>query len=167
VVDPASVTLPVIAAGLVGAIAWDLITWWGGIPTSSSHALVGGYAGAAVAYAGFKVLIVNGVIKIGVFIIVAPLLGLVIGFIFMVITYWVFRRATPSRVSGVFRKLQLVSAAAYSLGHGGNDAQKTMGIILAVLVATGQLDKKAPDPLWVVRVTRRWGSGRWRAVGAS
>jgi len=150
VVDPTAVTLPVIAAGLVGAITWNLITWYGGIPSSSSHALVGGYAGAAVAYAGFKVLVVGGLIKIGIFIILAPLLGMVIGFIFMVITYWVFRRATPSRVSGIFRKLQIVSAAAYSLGHGGNDAQKTMGIILAVLVASGQLDKKAPDPLWVV-----------------
>ncbi|MBI3325470.1 MAG: inorganic phosphate transporter, partial [Nitrospinae bacterium] len=127
VVDPGSVTLAVITAGLVGAIAWDLITWYGGIPTSSSHALVGGFAGAAVAHAGLSVLIVDGVVKIGVFIILAPMLGMLIGFIFMMITYWIFRNSSPARVNGLFRKLQLLSAAAYSLGHGGNDAQKTMG----------------------------------------
>ncbi|MBI2932160.1 MAG: inorganic phosphate transporter [Planctomycetes bacterium] len=150
VVAPESVGLPVVTAGLVGAIVWDLITWWGGIPTSSSHALVGGYAGAAVAFAGFKVLIVSGLVTIGIFIFLAPIIGMVIGALFMSLTYRIFRRVTPGRVTGLFRKLQLVSAAAYSLGHGGNDAQKTMGIILAVLVTTGMLHKDAPTPLWVV-----------------
>jgi len=150
VVDPSSVTVAVLAAGLVGAIVWDLVTWWLGIPTSSSHALVGGFAGAAVAHAGWGTLIMPGLVKIGIFIIVAPVLGMAMGFVFMVITYWVFRRATPSGVSGMFRRLQLLSSAAYSLGHGGNDAQKTMGIILAVLIAGGILEKGADVPLWVV-----------------
>jgi len=150
VVDPSSVTVAVLAAGLVGAIAWDLVTWWLGIPTSSSHALVGGFAGAAVAHAGWGSLILPGLTKIGLFIIVAPVLGMAMGFVFMVITYWVFRKATPSGVSGLFRRLQLLSSAAYSLGHGGNDAQKTMGIILAVLIAGGFADKASDVPLWVV-----------------
>ena len=107
VVDPSSVTVAVLAAGLIGAIVWDLITWWLGIPTSSSHALVGGFAGAAVAHAGWGVLIVPGLTKIAVFIIVAPVLGMAMGFVFMVITYWGFRRATPSGCSGLFERLQL------------------------------------------------------------
>jgi hypothetical protein len=119
----------VILAALVGAIAWDLITWYWGLPTSSSHALIGGFAGAAVAKAGVGSLIAAGLIKIGVFMILAPLLGLVIGFLMMFSTVWTFRRATPGRVDWLFRRAQLVSAAAYSLGHGTNDAQKTMGII--------------------------------------
>src|SRR5687767_9728714 len=113
------VTLPIITAGLVGAIVWDLITWYGGIPTSSSHALVGGFAGAAVAAAGFGALVMSGLLKIGVFILVAPLMGLTCGFVIMVATYWLFRKASPHKVGGLFRKLQFVSAAAYSLGHGG------------------------------------------------
>ena len=136
VVHPAYVTIPIVAAGLVGAIVWDLITWWVGIPTSSSHALVGGYAGAACAAAGPHALVSAGLLKIGAFIVIAPLIGMVIGYLFMVATYWVFRRWTPARVGKTFRRLQLLSAAAYSLGHGGNDAQKTMGIIFAVLLAS-------------------------------
>jgi PiT family inorganic phosphate transporter len=150
VVDPSMVTVPVIAAGLFGAIVWDLLTWHWGIPTSSSHALVGGFAGAAVAHAGPGALKAPGLIKIGAFIVIAPVLGMAMGFVFMVATYWIFRRATPQGVSGLFRKLQLLSSAAYSLGHGGNDAQKTMGIILAVLIAGGYLGKDAGVPLWVV-----------------
>ncbi|MBI4587061.1 MAG: inorganic phosphate transporter [Planctomycetes bacterium] len=150
VVDPGGVTTYVICAGLIGAIAWDLITWYAGIPTSSSHALVGGFAGAAAAHAGFQVLMVPGLVKIGVFILLAPLLGLAIGFLLMLATLWVFRGAHPSWVSRLFKNLQLVSAAAYSLGHGGNDAQKTMGIILAVLIAAGKLDQTAAVPFWVV-----------------
>lgn len=150
VIDPGSVTLQVVTAGLVGAIVWDLVTWYFGIPTSSSHALVGGFAGAAIAHAGTKVLIPGGLAKIGYFIILAPLIGMSIGFLFMIITYWVFRKKAPARVSGLFRRLQLISAAAYSLGHGGNDAQKTMGIILVVLIASKQLPVKADVPLWVV-----------------
>ncbi len=150
VVDPQFVTLAVVCSGLVGAIAWDLITWWWGLPTSSSHALVGGFSGAAVMHAGWGALITKGLVKIGIFILLAPILGLVVGFVFMVATYWIFRRSTPSAVTGLFKKLQLVSAAAYSLGHGGNDAQKTMGIILITLIAAGYLDAKADVPLWVV-----------------
>jgi inorganic phosphate transporter, PiT family len=150
VVDPFTVTLPVIAAGLVGAIVWDLVTWYAGIPSSSSHALVGGFAGAALVHAGPGSLIWPSLIKIMVFILLAPLFGLVMGFLFMTATYWLCRNTAPSRVSGLFRKLQLVSAAAYSLGHGGNDAQKTMGIILAVLIASGRVAVDADVPLWVV-----------------
>ena len=169
VVDPQVVTIAVVCSGLVGAIAWDLITWWWGLPTSSSHALVGGFAGAAVMHAGWGALIVKGLVKIGIFIVLAPVIGLAIGFVFMVATYWMFRRSTPSAVSGLFKKLQLVSAAAYSLGHGGNDAQKTMGIILITLIAGGYLDAKADVPLWVVlscHVAMGLGTlaGGWRIV---
>jgi PiT family inorganic phosphate transporter len=150
VVDPASVTLPVVTAGLVGAIVWDLVTWWYGIPSSSSHALVGGVAGAAVAHAGLGVLIPSGLGRIGVFLLVAPLLGLTLGFLFMVATYWAFRHSHFLSVSRLFRRLQFVSAAAYSLGHGGNDAQKTMGILLLVLIASGRLAPDAEVPLWIV-----------------
>ncbi len=150
VVNTDAITLPVVTAGLVGAIAWNLITWYYGIPSSSSHALVGGYAGAAFAHAGIGALVLPGLGKIGIFIILAPVLGMAIGFVFMLITYWVFRNAVLSRVTGLFRKLQFVSAAAYSLGHGGNDAQKTMGIILAILIASGKIEKSAAVPLWVV-----------------
>lgn len=150
VVDPGTVTIPVIAAALVGAIAWDLITWYGGLPTSSSHALVGGLVGAGVAHAGFKVLITGGLIKIGLFIILAPLLGMVMGFILMAVVHRLFWDWNFARGSRLFRTLQLVSAAAYSLGHGGNDAQKTMGVILVTLIAGGFLDAQAEVPLWVV-----------------
>lgn len=150
IVDPTSVTVQVIAAALVGAIAWDLLTWYYGIPTSSSHALVGGLAGAAVLHGGLGVVIVEGIVKVSVFIVLAPLIGLVMGFFFMLAVYWLFRRSTPAKVSGLFRVLQLFSAAAYSLGHGGNDAQKTMGIILAVLIAGNLASPDAEVPLWVV-----------------
>ena len=150
VVQPDAITLPVVTAGLVGAIVWDLLTWWAGLPTSSSHALVAGFAGAAVSSAGSGGLVVWGLVKIGLFIFVAPVLGMAMGWLLMVLTYWLFRAASPTRVSGLFRRLQLVSAAAYSLGHGGNDAQKTMGIILAVLIATKSLGAQADVPLWVV-----------------
>lgn len=150
VVDPAAATLPVVTAGLVGAVAWDLITWYAGLPTSSSHALVGGFAGAAITCAGPQAVVVSSLLKIMVFIILAPLLGMLGGFVLMVLTLWVFRRASLGLVRNLFRRLQLLSAAAYSLGHGGNDAQKTMGIILAVLIASGLADPKADVPFWVV-----------------
>ena len=167
VVAPGAITLAVVSAGLLAAIAWNLITWYYGIPSSSSHALVGGYAGAAVIKGGWSVLNGGGmihdlvtkhvwntkhitIIDIGAFILIAPLLGLLLGFILMVATYWIFRRASPSRVGGVFRKAQLISAAAYSLGHGGNDAQKTAGIIGAVLLAGGYLKPEASIPAWVI-----------------
>ncbi len=131
VVDPT-----VILGGLLGAIIWDLMTWWWGLPTSSSHALVGGYAGAAIAKSGFKAIIAAGWIKTLIFIVLAPLLGLIIAVILTVILSWALRRAAPRPVDKTFRSLQLVSAAAYSLGHGTNDAQKTMGIIVALLVSS-------------------------------
>jgi inorganic phosphate transporter, PiT family len=129
---------------------WNLVTWYGGIPSSSSHALVGGFAGAAIIHAGPDSLVAAGLLKVVIFIFLAPLLGFAMGFVIMVLTYHGFRRSTPRRVSGLFRKLQLVSAAAYSLGHGGNDAQKTMGIILAVLIASGSVPASGEVPFWVV-----------------
>ncbi|MBK7641898.1 MAG: inorganic phosphate transporter [Planctomycetes bacterium] len=150
-VAPEFYTLPVVTGGLVGAIFWNLLTWWRGLPSSSSHALVGGFAGAALAYGGPSALIPSVLLKIGLFIFIAPMLGLVLGWLTMVGTYWAFRHSSPARVSKLFRKLQLVSAAAYSLGHGGNDAQKTIGIIFVVLLASGRLPPDAAGPPdWVV-----------------
>src|SRR6185312_5010251 len=129
------VTAAVIITGLLGAIVWDLLTWWWGLPTSSSHALIGGYAGAAVAKAGFGVIIVSGWTKTLVFIVIAPFMGLLLGLLMMIAVSWLFERKSPRHVDKWFRRLQLLSAAAYSLGHGGNDAQKTMGIIAGALYA--------------------------------
>ena len=162
------IDLRVILAGLLGAIAWDLITWYYGLPTSSSHALMGGYGGAAVAATGFRALIPAGWLKPLVFIVVAPLLGLALGWILMVVNLRIFQNSTPSRVDRWFRKLQLVSAALYSLGHGTNDAQKTMGIIAGVLVTTGYLGEFSV-PFWVVLLCHAaMGlgtlSGGWRIV---
>ncbi len=134
----------VILAGLLGAIGWDLITWWGGLPTSSSHALMGGYAGAAVAKAGFQAIIASGWVKPIVFIVVSPLVGLVLALTLTVALSWALRRSLPRRVDRVFRSLQLVSAALFSLGHGTNDAQKTMGIIVGLLVAEQSLFASFP-----------------------
>jgi inorganic phosphate transporter, PiT family len=150
VVDTAVVDQWVILAGLVGAIVWDLVTWYWGLPTSSSHALIGGFAGAAVVKAGFGGLVVSGLVKIGVFMVLAPLLGFVMGFAVMTLTLLTFRKATPGRVDRIFRRGQLLSAAAYSLGHGTNDAQKTMGIIAALLFTTGHLGPEFYVPFWVV-----------------
>ncbi len=150
VVHPDVVDHWVILAGLLGAIAWDVITWYYGLPTSSSHALIGGFAGAAVVKAGPGSLVVSGLAKIGVFMIVAPVLGFVIGFALMLATVWILRRATPGRVDWIFRRLQLLSAAFYSLGHGTNDAQKTMGIIAVLLFTTGHLGREFYVPFWVV-----------------
>jgi len=150
VVDTAIVDHWVILGGLVGAITWNLITWYYGIPSSSSHALIGGFAGAAVAKAGFGALLLPGLAKILVFIVLAPVLGLALGFALMVATLWVFRRFRPSRVDGLFRRLQLVSAASYSLGHGTNDAQKTMGIIAILLFSGGYIGPEFYVPLWVI-----------------
>ena len=151
VIDPQALSIGVIFAGLLGAIAWNLITFYLGLPSSSSHALVGGMAGAAVAKSGFEVLIGEGIRTIGVFIILSPLLGLALGMILMVGLQWaVHRYQKVDRVNRFFRRGQLVSAAAFSLGHGGNDAQKTMGVILAVLVGAGHLPVGSDVPLWVV-----------------
>src|SRR5437879_8573984 len=134
-VDLAIVDATVILAGLVGAIVWDLITWWLGLPTSSSHALIGGYAGAALAKAGFVAILTAGWIKTLVFIVVAPLMGLTLALALTVALSWLLRRSLPRQVDRRFRVLQLVSAALYSLGHGTNDAQKTMGIVVGLLFA--------------------------------
>ncbi|HEU5196134.1 MAG TPA: inorganic phosphate transporter [Methylomirabilota bacterium] len=150
VVDANVVDQWVILAGLVGAITWDMITWYWGLPTSSSHALIGGFGGAAVAKAGFGSLVAAGLIKIGVFMILAPLIGLTVGFAMMLLNMWTFRNQTPGRVDRIFRRGQLVSAAAYSLGHGTNDAQKTMGIIAVLLFSTGHLGKDFYVPFWVI-----------------
>ena len=127
------VTQYVVIAGLLGAIVWDLLTWWWGLPTSSSHALIGGMAGAAIMRAGWGVIIAAGWTKTLIFIVVAPVMGLVLALTFMVAVSWILRNKPPRRIDAWFRKLQLLSAAAYSLGHGGNDAQKTMGIVASAL----------------------------------
>jgi inorganic phosphate transporter, PiT family len=150
VVDSAVVDHWVILGGLTGAIVWNLITWYYGIPSSSSHALIGGFSGAAVAKAGFGALLPSGLFKIAAFIILAPMLGMILGFSLMTITLWVFRSARPSRVDWIFRRVQLVSAAFYSLGHGTNDAQKTMGIIAILLYSSGHLGPEFYVPFWVV-----------------
>lgn len=141
----------VVFGALVGAIVWNLITWYYGIPSSSSHALIGGLVGAGLAKGGFSALIASGILKTVAFIVISPLLGYVFGSLMMVIVAWVFRRARPSKVDHLFRKLQLVSAGTYSLGHGGNDAQKTIGIIWLLLIATGyaQAGDSTP-PVWVI-----------------
>ena len=150
VVDPAVVTPQLVLAGLTGAIVWNLITWWMGLPSSSSHALVGGFVGSALVAAGPGSVIPEGVIKIAQFIVLSPLIGMVLGFFNMWWVAWVFRRSMPASVDRLFRRLQFVSAAAFSLGHGGNDAQKTMGIITALLYSTGSLSGEFHVPLWVV-----------------
>lgn len=134
-IDISIVTPNVILAGLLGAIVWNLITWWFGLPSSSSHALLGGYAGAAVARAGSGAIIVAGWTKTIIFIFLSPIIGMVAGFLLMTAIYWVFRNVSPRRVDSIFRKVQLASAALFSLSHGANDAQKTMGIIVGLLVS--------------------------------
>jgi PiT family inorganic phosphate transporter len=152
--DPAFVY--VVLAGLLGAIVWDLLTWWWGLPTSSSHALIGGVAGAGVAHAGWSVLRWDKIVKTIQFIPLAPLLGMTLGFLLMLAVYWTLRRWRPATVDRTFRRGQLVSACLYSLGHGGNDAQKTMGIIVALLVAAGMMDPEKtlsltdPSTLWII-----------------
>jgi len=140
----------VILAGLIGAIAWDIVTWYWGLPTSSSHALIGGLAGAAVVKAGFGALVPAGLIKIGVFMVLAPLIGFAVGLGMMVAMFWIFRSVHPGRVDRLFRRLQLLSAGAYSLGHGTNDAQKTMGVIAVLLFSTGRLGPNFYVPVWVI-----------------
>ena len=151
VVRPTVFDNPVIFSGLVGAITWDVITWYFGLPTSSSHALVGGMAGAAVARAGWAALIASGFQKIAVFIVMSPLIGMLLAFTFMTGLFWVFHRYRKvEKLNRGFRRGQLVSAAAYSLGHGANDAQKTMGVILALLIANKVVASTSGVPLWVV-----------------
>ena len=170
----------VILGGLIGAIVWDLITWWGGLPTSSSHALIGGYAGAAVAKAGFTAIIAQGWVKTLVFIVVAPLMGLTLALALTVALSWALRRSLPRKVDRAFRSLQLVSAGLYSLGHGTNDAQKTMGIIVGLLFAARAAFVDFPIralhlttanviPLWVIlsahaAIALGTLAGGWRIV---
>jgi inorganic phosphate transporter, PiT family len=161
------VTQYVVLAGLIGAIVWDVLTWLLGLPTSSSHALIGGYAGAALARAAIVhgwsaapgVIIPNGWTKTLIFIVVAPILGFVLGFSFMVAISWIFQRRSPRQVDRLFRKLQLLSAAAYSLGHGGNDAQKTMGIVAGALYTAGVLSKRDFEA--------NWGTWHWPIILAA
>jgi PiT family inorganic phosphate transporter len=175
-IDVNRVDNTVIFAGLVGAVVWDLVTWWLGLPTSSSHALVGGYAGAAIVKAGFSVLVVRGWIQTLSFILIAPLLGYLLGTFFIIIILNLFRRQTPAAADKFFRRGQLVSAAFYSLGHGTNDAQKTMGIIAGALLTTPVFRHLVTDaqgnleiPFWIVLMAHAaialgTLSGGWRIV---
>ena len=149
-IDPAIVDHHVIFGALVGAIAWNIVTWYYGIPSSSSHALVGGLIGVALAKAGPSALVESGVVKIVAFIFISPLLGMLLGGLTMLLLAWLFRRKTPAWVDSWSRRLQLVSASAYALGHGGNDAQKTIGIIWMLLISAGVTTADQPVPMWVV-----------------
>jgi PiT family inorganic phosphate transporter len=151
IVHVENVDVYIIMAGLLGAIIWNLVTWYLGIPVSSSHALIGGYGGAAVIKLGFGSLILSGWIKIVAFIFIAPLMGLIIGFINMWITTWIVRNQKPRKIDKIFRRLQLISAGFYSFGHGTNDAQKTMGIIVGVLFAAKYIDS-FHIPIWVILI---------------
>ncbi len=167
-IDLSVVTNEVILAGLIGAIAWNLFTWYYGLPVSSSHALIGGYAGAAVAKAGPGAILTSGWTKTLIFIVLAPVMGMFFRFVLMVSVTWIFRRWHPFKLDQLFRRLQLVSAGLYSLGHGGNDAQKTMGIITGLLVTGGYL-KTFDVPLWVILISHAaiaLGTmfGGWRIV---
>ena len=169
IVDPAAITNHVVLAALVGAIAWDLLTWYVGLPVSSSHALIGGLVGAALVAAGPTVLVWEGIRRILIFIVLSPILGFGLGLGFMVAVFWIAHRATPSRVDRTFRRLQLLSAALYSLGHGTNDAQKTMGVIAVVLFTNGYLGSTFYVPYWVVLIAHAaiaagTLAGGWRIV---
>ncbi len=150
IIDPSIVDHYVVFGALVGAIAWNLITWYYGIPSSSSHALIGGLAGAAIAKGGTSKLVASGFLKTAAAIVVSPLAGFVLATVLMIAVSWIFARSTPRRVDRWFQRLQFVSAALYSLGHGGNDAQKTMGIIWMLLIASGLSAASDPLPFWVV-----------------
>jgi len=169
IIDQGVVDHYLVFGALIGAIIWNVITWWYGIPSSSSHALVGGLVGAAVAKAGTWALVPAGLLKTIAFIFIAPLLGMLLGAILMLAVAWLFVRSSPSRVDRWFRRLQLVSASLYSLGHGGNDAQKTIGIIWMLLIASGYLGTNDAVPIWVIAAcyfTIALGTafGGWRIV---
>ncbi len=169
IIDPAIVDHYVVFGALVGAICWNIITWYFGIPSSSSHALIGGLAGAAVAKGGVGSLVAAGFLKTTAAIVLSPLLGMVLGGILMLAVSWMFSRTTPRRVDRWFRRLQFISASLYSLGHGGNDAQKTMGIIWMLLIAGDQLGHSDPLPFWVVMACQSAMAlgtmfGGWRIV---
>jgi PiT family inorganic phosphate transporter len=149
-IEPHAIDYYVIFGALVGAIAWNIITWYYGIPSSSSHALIGGLIGAALVKSGPSALITGGVVKVVSFILISPLLGMVLGTLMMILVSWVFRKSTPRRVDTWSRRLQLLSASAYALGHGGNDAQKTIGIIWMLLISAGITKTNEHVPYWVV-----------------
>jgi PiT family inorganic phosphate transporter len=168
-VDPSVVTPALVLSALLGAVLWNLMTWWLGLPTSSSHALIGGFVGAALVAQGPGAVIGSGLARTATFIVLSPLIGLVLGFATMIAVMWMFHRSTPRHVDGLFRRLQLVSAAMFSLGHGSNDAQKTAGIITALLYSTGSLHGEFHVPYWVILAS--YGaiglgtlSGGWRIV---
>jgi PiT family inorganic phosphate transporter len=168
IVNPSVVDPTLIFAALIGAIVWNLLTWWWGLPSSSSHAIIGGFAGAAIAKAGFSSLVFKGLAIIGLFIFISPLLGLFLGFIFFLIASWAFHKTRPDRVNRIFRRVQLLSAASFSFGHGLNDAQKTMGIIFALLVSTKHLSG-THIPFWIILICNAaigMGTliGGWRIV---
>src|SRR5258708_11237023 len=150
IIDQGIVDHFVVFGALTGGIAWNLITWYYGIPSSSSHALIGGLVGAGVAKAGTWALIPAGILKTVAFIFLSPFIGLIVGALLLIAISWIFRRTTPSRVDRLFRKLQLFSSSMYSLGHGGNDAQKTIGIIWMLLIAGGYAGREGDVPFWVV-----------------
>ncbi|WP_214228022.1 inorganic phosphate transporter [Pedobacter sp. B4-66] len=150
IVHPEIVTMQVLIAGLLAAIIWNLLTWFFGLPSSSSHTLIGGFVGAAIASAGFSAVMYSAVLKIILFIFLAPLIGMLVSIVISVVVTWICRNANRGKVSKHFKKLQLLSAAAFSIGHGANDAQKIMGIIAVALIASGELDKTATIPFWVV-----------------
>ncbi len=167
-IDLNAVNEYVIMCGLIGAIVWNIITWYFGLPTSSSHALMGGYAGAAIAKAGFGSILYGGWTNTIIFLFLAPLIGMIMGFLLMLALIWIFHNRPSAKINGVFRKLQLVSAALYSLGHGTNDAQKTMGIITGLLLTTGYL-QTFHVPFWVILLSHfaiAMGTlfGGWRIV---
>jgi len=169
IIDIHIVDSNIIFATLIGACAWNLITWYLGLPTSSSHALMGGLVGAALVKVGQTGLVYKGIAKTVLFIVVSPLLGLLLGSLLGIIVFWLFRKRTPASVDHVFRKGQLISAAAYSLGHGGNDAQKTMGIIAGLWFSCGLLGPEFHIPLWIVlschaAIALGTLSGGWRIV---
>ena len=169
IIDQGIVDQYVVFGALIGAIAWNLITWYYGIPSSSSHALIGGIIGAGVAKAGSWALIPAGILKTVAFIFISPFIGFLLASVLMLVISWIFMRTTPSRVDRLFRRLQLFSSSMYSLGHGGNDAQKTIGIIWMLLIAAGTTGAKDPVPAWVViacYVTIGLGTlfGGWRIV---
>jgi PiT family inorganic phosphate transporter len=168
IIVPEAVNNHVLLSGLMGAITWNLLTWWLGLPTSSSHALIGGLVGAALCSSGPSSIVVAGLTKTAAFILIAPFVGLFLGWAYTIITSWLFHRSAPARVNRLFRRLQLVSAALYSLGHGGNDAQKTMGVISLLLFTTGTIDHFYV-PAWVavvcgLAIGLGTLSGGWRIV---
>ncbi|HUM03789.1 MAG TPA: inorganic phosphate transporter [Thermoanaerobaculia bacterium] len=168
IVNPAVVDPVLILAGLLGAIVWNLLTWLWGLPSSSSHALIGGFAGAAVMKAGVKVLVPHGLVRTVAFIVISPLLGLTLGFAFFLAVIWIFRKMRPEPVDRLFRKVQLLSAASFSFGHGLNDAQKTMGIIAVLLYSAGYLPR-IMIPFWIILICHAaialgTLAGGWRIV---